>query len=98
MIAYDKLTDEERNALDAAGQIEALNSMYGELKRIKSEKDEALESRHTARLQAISEGVPFGRHAACLQAQLRVDKIANALATRKEQISLLQTLLRSIPQ
>jgi len=98
MIAYDKFTDEERNALDAIEQIRALNDLCGELKRIKSEKDDALGSRHAARLQAISEGVAFNRHAACLDAQLRVDRATNALATRKEQIRVLQTLLRSIPQ
>lgn len=83
--------------MDAAAQIYVLNDLYGELKRLGYEKIAALEARHAARLNAIANDVLYTRFPSCLEAQLRIDKATSLIGVRKEQVRILQTLLRAVP-
>lgn len=96
-LAIDGMTDEEVRALDAYAQACALSDLIGELKRLKDAKNAALSARRNARIEAIGKAVPFARDVAVIEAQATLDLLANEIALRKEQRSILQTLLRAVP-
>jgi len=96
MLAVDRLTAEELRSIDAYEQIGHLNALFGEVKRCGDEKRAAIDAFSSAKIAALSDNsVPA--KALVIQAKGRLDKATVSISIRKEQIRVLQTLLRAVP-
>jgi hypothetical protein len=96
-LAVDRLSSAELRALDAVEQGNVLNDLFNELKRLADLKVIAIDGVADARIRAISAGIPASRSPEVIDARRKQDKITAAIAARKEQIKILQTLIRAVP-
>jgi hypothetical protein len=92
----DRLTTDELRALDAYEQIGALNELFGEIKRLGDDKNKAMDLLGDAKILAIEEPSPTNK-AMVIRATSTRDKLTTMLSVRKEQIRILQTLLKAVP-
>ena len=93
-IASDKLSAEELRALDVAHQYAILSDLFGEVKRLADVKCAAIDAHASARIVALRSPSDDTR-ARVIESKRDVDVVAAAIAARKMQVSILQSLLRS---
>ena len=93
-IPSDQLSAEEMRALDVAARYAVINDLYGEVKRLGDLKIAAIDAHASARIIAARSPEPEHK-ARVIESKRDVDVVAAAVAARKLQISILQTLLRS---
>ncbi len=93
----DSLTAEELRALDAYGQIGALNDLCREMKRLADERRREIDRHADARIALLGASDRIELKASVIDAKRRIDKIACEISARKEQAKILQTLLRAVP-
>lgn len=94
MLSIDGLTAEELRALDAWHQACALNELVLELKRLGDIKRNASDLRYDAKMAQKAKPSVDNEIAILLQSK-RYDAAAIDISTRKEQKSILQTLLNA---
>jgi hypothetical protein len=97
VLKIDGLSTEEVRALDAVRQIEALNDLFGETKRLADEKQREIDRHTDARIALLSDAKNVVLKASVLDRKRRIDKLSCIISARKEQTKILQTLLRSVP-
>lgn len=99
-ISADRLTPEELRSLDAARQYALLNDLYGEIGRLGRAREEHTWALRTAR-QAVLLCAPGPEKQQALAAKLDAEAMRDALKVeydyRREQVKILQTLLRAPP-
>jgi|HubBroStandDraft_2_1064218.scaffolds.fasta_scaffold365856_2 hypothetical protein len=96
-LAVDRYTPAEMRALDAVKQIGILDELFGEMKHLADLKSEASDLHYEARAQAQDEGRKPGTCSRVTRAKKSLDRLTIMIGARKIQVSILQTLLRSIP-
>ena len=93
-VPSDSLSAEEMRALDVAARYAVLNDLYGEIKRLGDVKIAAIDAHASARILAARSPEPQHK-ARVIESKRDVDVVAAAIAARKMQVSILQSLLRS---
>lgn len=93
-IPSDVMSAEELRALDAAHQYAILSDLYGEIKRLADIKTLAIDAHASARIVVLRAPEPAHK-ARVIEAKRDIDVVSAAIAARKLQISVLQTLLRA---
>lgn len=93
-LTVDRLSPAEIRALDAARQIGILDELFGEMKRLAELKVEAIDLRAVRRIAAINDGRKPQSCPKFIEAQSSLDQLATWISARRQQVSILQTLLR----
>lgn len=93
MLEIDGLSTAELDALDVAKRLHHLNELYREVKRLGDDKERALDIRADAKIALCDDPKDADLKKTKIHADRVVEKLACAIATRKLQISALQTTI-----
>jgi hypothetical protein len=96
MMKADRLTAEELRALDAYEQASLLNDLFGEVGRLGRLKQEVINALYDAKILLIQEKTDESK-VTLERAKKAKDNVDAEIAYRKEQVKILQTLLRVTP-
>lgn len=94
-LTVDRYSPAELRALDAYAQLSALDELFGEMKRLADLKVEAIGLHAAARIHALNENRKPTECPKVIEGKCNVDKLATIITARRQQISILQTILRS---
>lgn len=94
-LPIDDLSAAEMRALDFGRQVDALNDLFVELKRLSDLRMQALDLRADARMRLCHEPRDPELRAREIDAKRSFDKLGVAISARKEQVRILQTLVRA---
>lgn len=97
VLDVDRLTAAELRALSFGEQVEVLNSLFSELQRLADVKCLAIDVLADAKMQAIKAPDSADCKANVIDAKRDFDKVGVAIQARKQQVSVLQTLVRGVP-
>jgi len=96
VIDADRYSAAEFRVLDVRRQMDILGELYAELKRLGDLKVMALDVLGDKRM--AEKRMPCREaQALVIDAKRHVDMFATAISTRREQVKILQTLVRAVP-